>query len=239
MEMRNDVRALRAAVDAVAREQALSVERRASMQRVADTITARLDSHEKAILDLQRWRDEAAGAIRLARWALGASLVASVLMLLQIAALMAHAVNPAVPSEASNGRAQVHPPRPGHRRPRPQPGARPGGAGVRPGSRPRRARGHNGAPRRRGSGGGGPSVRGPDGRLGARLPRELPTLWARTSDAGRHAIAEATFERIDVLGVTNYTITLTAHPKARGWDAAFGAGIFRVKEGQYGRGERI
>lgn len=37
------------------------------MQRVADTITARLDSHEKAILDLQRWRDEAAGAIRLAR----------------------------------------------------------------------------------------------------------------------------------------------------------------------------
>jgi hypothetical protein len=47
--------------------------------RVADTITARLDSHEKAILDLQRWRDEAAGAIRLARWALGSSLVASIL----------------------------------------------------------------------------------------------------------------------------------------------------------------
>lgn len=61
------------------------------MQRVADTITARLDSHEKAILDLQRWRDEAAGAIRLARWALGASLVASALMVLQIAALISHA----------------------------------------------------------------------------------------------------------------------------------------------------
>ena len=72
MEMRDDIRALRSAVDSVARDQALSVERRASMQRVADTITARLDSHEKAILDLQRWRDEAAGAIRLARWALGA-----------------------------------------------------------------------------------------------------------------------------------------------------------------------
>ena len=50
MEMRDDIRALRGVVDAVAREQALSVERRASMQRVADTITARLDSHEKAIL---------------------------------------------------------------------------------------------------------------------------------------------------------------------------------------------
>jgi hypothetical protein len=45
-------------------------------------------------------------------------------------------------------------------------------------------------------------------------------------------------ERIDVLGVTDYTFTLTAHAKARGWDAAFGAGIVRVKEGQSGRGER-
>lgn len=97
MEMRDEMRALRAAVDAVARDQALSVERRSTMQRVADTISARLDSHEKAILELQRWRDEAAGAIRLARWALSASLVASVLMVLQIAALISHAVNPAVP----------------------------------------------------------------------------------------------------------------------------------------------
>ena len=97
LELRDDVRALRSAVDAVARDQALSVERRASMQRVADSITARLDSHEKAILALQRWRDEAAGAIRLARWALGASLLAWVLIVLQIAALVSHAVNSAVP----------------------------------------------------------------------------------------------------------------------------------------------
>jgi len=97
MEMRGDIRALRSVVDSVALDQALSVERRASMQQVADTITARLDSHQKAIVDLQRWRDEAAGAIRLARWALGASLVASVLMVLQIAALIAHAVSSAVP----------------------------------------------------------------------------------------------------------------------------------------------
>ena len=68
---------------------------------------------------------------------------------------------------------------------------------------------------------------------------ELPRLWAKTSDAGRHAIAEATFERIDVLGVTDCTFTLTARAKAHGWDAAFGAGIVRVQEGQSGRGERI
>ncbi|HUT76273.1 MAG TPA: recombinase family protein [Polyangia bacterium] len=66
----------------------------------------------------------------------------------------------------------------------------------------------------------------------------LPDLWGKTSDAGRHAIAEAVFERIDVLGVTDYTFTLTAQAKARGWDAAFGAGVVRVKEGRSGRGER-
>jgi hypothetical protein len=46
------------------------------------------------------------------------------------------------------------------------------------------------------------------------------------------------FERIDVLGVTDCTFTLTAHARAPGWDAAFGAGVVRVKEGHSGRGER-
>ncbi len=63
-----------------------------------------------------------------------------------------------------------------------------------------------------------------------------PDLWARTSDAGRHAIAEAVFERIDVLGVTDYTFTLTAQARARGWDAAFGPGVLRLQE-QGGRGK--
>ena len=69
-------------------------------------------------------------------------------------------------------------------------------------------------------------------------PESLPELWAKTSDAGRRAIAEAVFERIDVLGVTDFTFTLTAHARARGWDAAFGAGVVSVKEGRSGRGER-
>jgi hypothetical protein len=66
----------------------------------------------------------------------------------------------------------------------------------------------------------------------------LPELWAKTSDAGRHAIAEAVFERIDVLGANDFTFALTAHARARGWDAAFGADVVHVKEGQSGRGER-
>ena len=68
---------------------------------------------------------------------------------------------------------------------------------------------------------------------------ELPTLWEETSDAGRRAIAEATFERIDVLGVTDYTFALTAHAKAHGWDLAFGPGVVSSSIGQSGRGERI
>ena len=64
----------------------------------------------------------------------------------------------------------------------------------------------------------------------------LPDLWAKTSDAGRHAIAEAVFERIDVLGVTDYTFTLTAQARARGWDAAFGSSVLRL-ENQGGRGK--
>jgi hypothetical protein len=47
------------------------------------------------------------------------------------------------------------------------------------------------------------------------------------------------FERIDVLGANDFTFALTAHARARGWDAAFDAGVVRVKEGQSGRGERI
>jgi hypothetical protein len=66
----------------------------------------------------------------------------------------------------------------------------------------------------------------------------LPNLWAKTSAVGRHAIAEAVFERIDVLGGTDYTFTLTAHAKAHGWDAAFGAGDQSISIGQSGRGER-
>ncbi len=70
------------------------------------------------------------------------------------------------------------------------------------------------------------------------------------------------FERIEVLGASDFTFTLTAHAKARGWDAALGPGVLRVeadghwsrantpgagsgtdllnvKEGRSGRGERI
>ena len=49
---------------------------------------------------------------------------------------------------------------------------------------------------------------------------------------------KATFERIDVLGVTGFTFTLSAHAKAHGWDATFGAEDQSISIGRSGRGER-
>ena len=48
----------------------------------------------------------------------------------------------------------------------------------------------------------------------------LPELWAKTSDAGRHAIAEAVFERIDALGATAdlpITMRLAEPPEPFDW----------------------
>jgi hypothetical protein len=85
LEMRTDLKTLREEIAVVARDQAIASDRRATMQATANAIHARLDSHEKAIDDLQKWRDEAAGAIRLAKWALGASLLSSAGLLVQLA----------------------------------------------------------------------------------------------------------------------------------------------------------
>ena len=63
LELREDIRGLKATVDAIARDQALGVERRAAMQRSADGILSRLDEHDRELDDLRRWRDRADGAM--------------------------------------------------------------------------------------------------------------------------------------------------------------------------------
>ncbi len=97
MEMREDIKGLKATVDVIAKDQALGVERRASMQRSADSIFSRLDQHERELDDLRRWRDRADGAMVLARWALGASLVSLVAVALQVLAAVGHAMNGGIP----------------------------------------------------------------------------------------------------------------------------------------------
>jgi hypothetical protein len=95
-EMREDIRWLKATVDAIARDQALRVERRANM-RSADSIVSRLDQHDRELDDLRRWRDRADGAMVLARWALGASLVSLVTVALQVLDTVGHAVSGGIP----------------------------------------------------------------------------------------------------------------------------------------------
>jgi hypothetical protein len=62
----------------------------------------------------------------------------------------------------------------------------------------------------------------------------LPELWAKTSDAGRHAIAEAVFERVEVLGLRRMRIEPTPSAVAAGLVEAFSSA-----SAGYGRGERI
>jgi hypothetical protein len=75
MEMREDIKGLKTTVDAIARDQAAGVERRAAMQRSADSIYERLDGHDRDLDRMLTWQNRADGALVLARWALGASLV--------------------------------------------------------------------------------------------------------------------------------------------------------------------
>ena len=51
---------------------------------------------------------------------------------------------------------------------------------------------------------------------------DLPRLWKETSPEGRRGLAQAIFDRVDVLGVTDYTITLTPEAEAHGFVEAFG-----------------
>lgn len=84
LEMRAGLEKLNEKVDTLAKDAALGVERRANMQRSADAIYMRLDSHERELDELRRWRDRADGAMVLARWALGASLISLVAVAVQL-----------------------------------------------------------------------------------------------------------------------------------------------------------
>ena len=75
MGVREDIRGPRATVDAIAADRALGVERRAAMRRSADSIYARLDGHDRDLDRILAWQNRADGALVLARWALGASLL--------------------------------------------------------------------------------------------------------------------------------------------------------------------
>jgi hypothetical protein len=70
----------------------------------------------------------------------------------------------------------------------------------------------------------------------------LSRLWEETETEGRRAIAEATFDRLDVLGL-DVIATPSSEADQYGWGEAFGRGTLEVPLvcliGHSGRGERI
>ena len=97
MEMREDIKGLKATVDAIAKDQALGVERRAACSGAPTRIYARLDGHDRDLDRMLAWQNRADGALVLARWALGASLVSLVAVALQVLATVGRAMNGGIP----------------------------------------------------------------------------------------------------------------------------------------------
>jgi hypothetical protein len=68
---------------------------------------------------------------------------------------------------------------------------------------------------------------------------DLPGLWRKTAPERRRNLAEANFERIEVLGVKEAIITPTPEAEAHGWCEAWGDAVLTAHRDGYGRGERI
>ena len=68
--------------------------------------------------------------------------------------------------------------------------------------------------------------------------RDLPALWHAAEPSGRRLLAEAVFERIDVLGIGIAEITPTPEADAHGWSDAFGEPVVLSVNLKTGRGER-
>ena len=67
-------------------EQNIGTDRRQRMSEVQIGINTRMAAHDVEIGELKEFKTEAVGAIKLAKWAMGASLLASVLVIVEIIA---------------------------------------------------------------------------------------------------------------------------------------------------------
>ncbi len=64
--------------------------------------------------------------------------------------------------------------------------------------------------------------------------RELPQLWNDAEPSGRKLLAEALFERIDILGTRKVRLHPSASAKAQGWDRAWNGARLVVMVGARG-----
>jgi hypothetical protein len=97
LEMRADMKALRADMVQISRDQAVAVERRSSMFDRAKRIDDTLADHADRIQDLEAFEGQVTSAVRLGRWAFGASGLAAVIVIVQLVSGLLHAANPSIP----------------------------------------------------------------------------------------------------------------------------------------------
>lgn len=97
LELRSDVKLIGERLDQVVRDQAVAVERRSTMFDKAARIDRELSEHDLRLIEMERYVNRERGAVGLARWAVGASGVALLLVLIQLASWIGHAANPAIP----------------------------------------------------------------------------------------------------------------------------------------------
>lgn len=75
---------------------------------------------------------------------------------------------------------------------------------------------------------------GPTPREAAEYLRDLPRLWDEAEGSGRRLLAEALFERIDVLGARKVRLHPSASARAQGWDEAWDGARLVVMVGARG-----
>jgi DNA invertase Pin-like site-specific DNA recombinase len=75
---------------------------------------------------------------------------------------------------------------------------------------------------------------GPSPEESVEAMRDLPNLWDQAEPSGRKLLAEALFERIDILGSTKVKVHPSASAKAQGWDRAWNGARLVVMVGARG-----
>jgi DNA invertase Pin-like site-specific DNA recombinase len=80
----------------------------------------------------------------------------------------------------------------------------------------------------------GASADGPTAEEAIEFMRNLPGLWDEAEPSGRKLLAEALFERIDVLGAGKAKLHPSASAKAQGWDRAWNGARLVVMVGARG-----
>ena len=90
MEVRADIKDVKRTVDVIGGQIIVANADRGSLRIDANAMCSTLAEHNQRLDDLKAWRDRAEGALMLARWALGASLISLAAIAIQFISEFGH-----------------------------------------------------------------------------------------------------------------------------------------------------